>query len=97
MEFLARRVRATGSDAVVPRTQDGWQPLCAAYHARCRRVFERAIWQRQLRIADLFEKLHPEAITPDELARIGLSEAEFVNVNTPEEWALLTRLLEGAR
>ena len=33
-EFLAQRVRATRSDAVVPRTQDGWQPLCAAYHAR---------------------------------------------------------------
>ena len=95
MEFLAQRVRATHSDAVVPRTRDGWQPLCGAYHARCLTVFQRAIQEHRLSIVELFEKLHPEAITSDELASIGLSEAEFLNVNTPEEWARLARLSEG--
>ena len=94
-EFLAQRVRATRSDAVVPRTQDGWQPLCAAYHARCRTAFEAAIRQGRRSIVELFDELHPEAITPEEMARIGLSEAEFANVNTPEEWTRLSQLLEG--
>jgi len=95
IEFLAQRVRATRSGAVVPRPQEGWQPLCAAYHARCRTAFEQALRQRRLSIVELFGELHPEAITPEEMLRIGLSEAEFANVNTPEEWTRLSRLLEG--
>ena len=93
-EFLAQRVRATHSNAVVPRTQDGWQPLCAAYHGRCRMAFEAAIRQDQLSIVELFDKIRPEAITPDEMATSGLSAAEFVNVNTPEEWVRISQLLE---
>jgi len=95
IEFLAQRVRATRSGAVVPRPQEGWQPLCAAYHARCQTAFEQALRQRRLSIVELFGELHPEAITPEEMLRIGLSEAEFANVNTPEEWTRLSRLLEG--
>ncbi|MGD0127337.1 MAG: molybdenum cofactor guanylyltransferase [Terriglobia bacterium] len=94
VEFLVRRVRATRSDAVVPRTPDGWQPLCAAYHGRCRMAFEAAIRQDQLSIVELFDKIRPEAITPDEMATSGLSAAEFVNVNTPEEWVRISQLLE---
>jgi molybdopterin-guanine dinucleotide biosynthesis protein A len=97
IEFLVQRVRATRSDAVVPRTQEGWQPLCAAYHARCRTAFQPAVRQRRLSIVELFDELHPEAITPEEMASIGLSEAEFANVNTPEEWTRLSQLLEGRR
>jgi molybdopterin-guanine dinucleotide biosynthesis protein A len=97
IQFLAHRVHATYADAVVPRTQDGWQPLCAAYHARCRTTFEPAIRQRRLSIVELYDELNPETITPEEMAPIGLSEAEFANVNTPEEWARLLQLMEGRR
>jgi hypothetical protein len=34
---------------------------------------------------------------PEEMAPIGLNEAEFVNVNTQEEWKRLSQLLEGRR
>lgn len=94
IEFLAQRVRATRSDAVVPHTSDGWQPLCAAYHARCRTAFELAIRERRLSIVKLFDELHPEAITPQEMAPMGLSEAGFTNVNTRQEWLELSQLLE---
>ncbi|MGO8816790.1 MAG: molybdenum cofactor guanylyltransferase [Terriglobia bacterium] len=97
IEYLAQRVRATRSDAVVPCTRDGWQPLCAAYHTRCLTAFEPAIRERRLSIVELFDELHPEAITPEEMAHIGMSEAGFTNVNTPQEWLQLTQLLDGRR
>lgn len=97
MELLVRRVEAAHAHAVVPRVRDRWHPLCAAYHVRCRKAFERALQQRQLKIIDLFEELQPEAITPEELAAAGLSEAEFANLNTPEEWARLARHGEEPR
>jgi len=89
MELMVQRVRAARGDAVVPRTRDGWQPLCAAYHVRCRGVFERAMHDGRLSIIGLYEEIQLGAITPDELAAAGLSEVEFVNVNTPEDWARL--------
>ena len=42
LQLLVERVRNTRSDAVVPRTADGWQPLSAAYHSRCRTMFAQA-------------------------------------------------------
>jgi molybdopterin-guanine dinucleotide biosynthesis protein A len=60
-------------------------------------AFEAAIRQDQLRVVELFDELRPEAITPDEMATSGLSAAEFVNVNTPEEWVRISQLLEERR
>jgi molybdopterin-guanine dinucleotide biosynthesis protein A len=91
IELLGKRVRATPSDAVVPRTRDGWQPLCGAYHRRCRAAFERAIHQRHLSVVKLLDEIHPEAITAEDLAQAGIDEDQFVNVNTPEEWGCFER------
>lgn len=90
IELLVARMRTTRTGAVVPRTSDGWQPLCAGYHARCRTAFELAIRQDRLSIVELFEELHPEAVTPGEMANAGVTEAEFININTPQEWGQLT-------
>jgi len=96
MELLVQRVRATCSDAVVPRTEDGWQPLSAAYHARCGRAFARAVQQGRRSIIGLFNEIRVDEMTHEEMMSAGLSEVELVNVNTPEEWARLAQLLEGA-
>jgi len=93
--LLVERIRSTHSDAVVPRTQEGWQPLAAAYHVHCRPVFEQAVQQRQLSIVELFGALRAEAITASELAEAGVSEGEFFNVNTPQEWAHAAGLWHG--
>jgi len=95
LELLVGRVHTTPLDAVVPRTEDGWQPLAAAYHGRCRPVFEGALQKGQRSLVGLLEEIRVETITPEEMRRAGLSETEFTNINTPEEWARLTQLLEG--
>jgi molybdopterin-guanine dinucleotide biosynthesis protein A len=97
IRLLVQRVRATRSDAVAPRTEDGWQPLCAAYHARCRTVFERALQEGERSIVWLFDKVRVEAITLDEMTSAGVSEGELANANTPEDWARLAELSKGTR
>ena len=89
IELLVARIRTARAGAVVPRTSVGWQPLCAGYHARCRAAFELAIRQDRLSIVELFEELHPEAVTSGEMATAGVTETEFVNINTPQEWGQL--------
>lgn len=97
MRFLVERVRATRSDAVVPRAEDGWQPLCAAYHSRCRTVFAQAIEEGRRSIIGLFDEVRVEAITHDEMVSAGLSHEELANANTPEDWERIIEFSKGAR
>lgn len=89
IQLLIQRVRATNADAVVPRTADGWQPLAAAYHPRCRAVFRSSFEAGERSIISAFATLTVQAITVEDMAAAGLSESELANVNTPEEWARL--------
>jgi molybdopterin-guanine dinucleotide biosynthesis protein A len=97
IRLLVQRVRATRSDAVVPRTEDGWQPLSAAYHSRCRTAFARAIQEDGRSIIRLFDEVRVEVITHDEMVSAGLREGELVNMNTPEDWARIAELSKGGR
>jgi molybdopterin-guanine dinucleotide biosynthesis protein A len=97
IQLLVARVGATHSDAVVPRTEDGWQPLSAAYHSRCRTAFAQALEAGRRSIIGLFDEVRVEVITHDEMVSAGLSEVELTNVNTPDDWAGIAELLKGAR
>jgi len=94
IELLIHRAWSTRLDAVVPRTEDGWQPLSAAYRARCRETFMRGLHSDRRSIIGRLSEIPVDVITLDEMVRAGLSDEEFVNVNTPEEWARLERQIE---
>lgn len=94
LEFLLEQAGATPeADAIVPQTQDTWQPLCAAYHRRCLSVFERVLAEGHPKIARAFSEVRVRAITPDELERFAFSERMFKNMNTPEDYAEAQRIL----
>jgi molybdopterin-guanine dinucleotide biosynthesis protein A len=82
---------------VVPRTEDGWQPLSAAYHSRCQAAFARAMQDGRRSITSLFDEVPVEVITPEQMLSAGLSNEEFTNINTPEDWARVTELSKGGR
>lgn len=97
MQYMVERVRTAHSDAIVPRTQGTWQPLSAAYHARCGTAFLRAIEEGHRSVIGAFDQVRVEIITEDEMVNAGLSEMELINVNTPEDWERVKELLKGAR
>jgi molybdopterin-guanine dinucleotide biosynthesis protein A len=57
----------------------GWQPLCAAYHARCLPAVERALRQDSLKMKDLLAQMECVLLS-------DLDPELFVNVNTPWDW-----------
>jgi molybdopterin-guanine dinucleotide biosynthesis protein A len=97
LQLLVQRVRGTRSDAVVPRTEDGWQPLSAAYHSRCRTAFARAFQEGGRSIVKVLEEVHVEVITHDELVAAGVGEGELTNINTLEDWARIAEISNGAQ
>jgi molybdopterin-guanine dinucleotide biosynthesis protein A len=86
--FLAHMASvATGDvDVVIPRTVDGYQPLCALYARRSLRPIRRRIEAGRLKVLDLLADLRVREIGAREVARYDPDGTLFLNVNTPEDY-----------
>jgi molybdopterin-guanine dinucleotide biosynthesis protein A len=79
-------------DAVVPRTERGYHPLCAVYGRSCHPAVVRRLAERQLKMLELFEDLNVHVVGPEHVAMYG-GERLLANVNTPDELDNLQALL----
>jgi len=81
VEFLRHLIarRADGFDCVVPRTQAGFEPLCALYHRRCRDAAEHAIQGKLFKMQAFVSSLRTLAVPVEDPLPLR-------NVNTPEQW-----------
>ncbi|MGE0042951.1 MAG: molybdenum cofactor guanylyltransferase [Vicinamibacterales bacterium] len=84
--FLAHLLRSgRDADAVVPRTADGWHPLCGVYHRRAAASIRRRVDRGALRITDALGDLKVHALEPGEVARFDPDGVLLTNVNTPAD------------
>ena len=70
---------------VVPRGNEGWEPLCAIYRREFAAAAEEALRAGQNRIDRLFAQVRTRVIEQEELEAAGFSPTIFRNLNTPEE------------
>ncbi len=71
-----------GVDAVVPKTERGYHPLCAVYAQSCRAAVQRRLDQGHLRMQDLLADLRIRTVEGPELASFGEPDSLLANVNT---------------
>jgi molybdenum cofactor guanylyltransferase len=71
--------------AIVPRTTQGWQPLCAVYRREFSHAAETALRAGNYKIDALFSKIKVLGVDEDELAALGFPPRAFRNLNTQEE------------
>jgi molybdopterin-guanine dinucleotide biosynthesis protein A len=89
--------RAKGYDVVVPRTEDGYQPLHAVYGKSCLPRMETMIRAESLKIDRLFPSVRVRTIESAELRALDPSLRCFVNVNTREELVAAMRLTDEGK
>lgn len=88
--FLAHLAGLTrDADAVVPRTEDGYHPLCAAYTRACLEPIARHLRDGRLKMTDLFGDVRLRVVTAEEIDRFGNRHRLLANVNTPAEYQSL--------
>jgi molybdopterin-guanine dinucleotide biosynthesis protein A len=91
MEFLSRlMIEGRDVDVVLPRTKDGFHPLCAAYSDRAGAAFGMQLAAGVRKITDAIERsdgLVIRELGPDELAQYDPHGTLFFNVNTPDDYA----------
>jgi molybdopterin-guanine dinucleotide biosynthesis protein A len=78
---------ADGYDLVVPRTEDGYHPLCAVYRRTCLDTAARQIARRRLKMTDMFSDVRVREVSGGELDPWGDCRRLLANVNTPAELA----------
>ena len=76
----------SGVDAVVPRTEHGYHPLCAAYTRACIEPIARRLADGRLKMTDLFDDVRTRIVTAEEIDAFGDCRRLLANVNTPAEY-----------
>jgi molybdopterin-guanine dinucleotide biosynthesis protein A len=85
--LLDRAVTHPNVIAIVPRTSQGWQPLCAVYRRQFADAAEVALRGGNYKIDALFGGIKVKAVDEPELARHGFFPKAFCNLNTQAELA----------
>ena len=85
---------APGYDAVVPRTDAGWEPLHAVYGRACLPQVERMLRDDRLRVDALLGTVRVRPVDAEELRALDPGLRSFVNVNTPEALEAARTLLD---
>ncbi len=89
-ELLLALCALPESDVVLPRTQDGPQPLCAIYRKEAvLPLAMKHLAEGKLALRALLDTLSTTYLEPEDLSQIDPEGRSLTNVNTPEERAAL--------
>jgi molybdopterin-guanine dinucleotide biosynthesis protein A len=80
------------ADAVVPRTERGYHPLCAVYTRACQSAVQRRLTEGRLAMAGLFHDVRVRDVTEGEIGAFGDCARLLANVNTPAEYEQIEAL-----
>ena len=97
LEHLLRTGEDAEADVVMPRTEDGPQPLCAAYGRACEPVIRRRIAAGMLKVTDMLSDLRVRELGPEDIAPFDSDGILFMNVNTPDDYARAQDLVARGR
>lgn len=83
--------RKAGYDAVVPRLNGYWEPLCAVYSRSCIAPIEYCLLAGIRKVFRFYPAVKVLAVDEDKLNTAGLPANIFYNLNAPEDLAFLRR------
>jgi len=78
-------------DVIVPKTEDGLQPLHALYSKNCLEPIKKIMEQGKYKVLDFYPMVKVKIIDEHEFFSFDPMKESFVNVNTPEELLLIKK------
>jgi molybdopterin-guanine dinucleotide biosynthesis protein A len=88
LEAASNLLMDEGVDVVIPKSEEGYEPLHAVYRREtCLPAIEAAIAADQWRVIAWFPEVKVRVLTTYEIKRYDLLGLAFWNVNTPEEFS----------
>jgi len=88
LEAASRLLVTEEVDVVIPKFEEGYEPLHAVYRREtCLPAIEAAIDADQSKVVSWFPRVKVRVLSSDEIKQYDPSGLAFWNVNTPEEFA----------
>ena len=98
LEAASRLLVEEGVDVVIPKSDEGYEPIHAVYRrATCLPAIEAAIAADQWKVIAWFPQVKVRVLTPDEIKQHDPSGLAFWNVNTPEEFSKAEEIAQNSR
>ena len=94
LDWLIAHAMESRSDAVLPESARGLEPLCGVYRRRCSSAIAAAIARGERKVTDVVQVLALERVLEAEWGRFDPSGALFRNMNTPEDYVEARARLE---
>jgi molybdopterin-guanine dinucleotide biosynthesis protein A len=86
VDWLLSRALCSRCEAVVPRTERGWEPLAAVYRRECGAPIAGALAHGVRKVSDVIEKLGVEFVYPREWRHADSGGLVLRNMNAPEDY-----------
>jgi len=83
--------RGLDVDVALPRSPDGYHPLCACYAPACADPIRRRLEAGALKVIDLLTDVRVRELAPDELEAFDRDGLLLLNINTPDDLARAQR------
>jgi molybdenum cofactor guanylyltransferase len=80
-------------DAVIPMLERGPEPLFAAYKKAMHAHVEKALESRSFKVRDFLDSVDTLYVAEDDIRNIDPELRCFLNINTPDDYEKLTRLI----
>jgi molybdopterin-guanine dinucleotide biosynthesis protein A len=96
LEMAGQLLLQEKADVVIPKSQEGYEPLHAVYRREtCLPAIEAAIDADQWKVVAWFPQVNLRVLTPEEIKQHDPSGLAFWNVNTPEEFSKAEEIAES--
>jgi molybdopterin-guanine dinucleotide biosynthesis protein A len=95
LEWLLDRASKSSSDAVIPETTRGLEPLCAIYRASCAPVLAAALDSGVRKVTDGLDLINTDLIKENEWRKFSPDGDLFQNLNTWEDFVSAKKKLEA--
>ena len=73
-------------DAVVPRTDGQWHPLCAGYRRTAATIFKARLDRGTLRLSEAVQDLRVLEVRAESIASLDPDGILLMNLNTPDDY-----------
>jgi len=87
VRYMITRIKH--SDAVVPKSEKGYEPLFCIYTKQCINPIQTMIQSGIFQVSKLFDGIQTTVIETEEIRRYDPGMQSFINVNTESDYRLL--------
>jgi molybdenum cofactor guanylyltransferase len=94
LKYLCERAAASDAEMVVPRSQQGLEPLCACWRTDALATLEAAFGAGVRKVTEGIKRLRREVLDEAEWKRFDSAARLFWNMNTREDYQEAGRILE---